>query len=122
MESKQLRLGNYVNYEQTNHIITSINIDFTVSVWVDNNSTEHLYTHQNNELKPILLTEEWLLNFGFDNTKWGYLLDRDYCFDIKEMKFKIQGNFEFETLKEIKYVHELQNLVFILTDNELKIN
>ena len=57
MKATDLRIGNYVNYEQTTHLITCVNIDYTVSIWVDKKENEYLYPSQINELKPIPLTE-----------------------------------------------------------------
>ena len=71
-------------------------------------------------LRPIPLTEEWLLKFGFNkfqNRKiWirkrvrVYLHSKDgFCYGLSSSRTKI------------KYVHQLQNLYFALTGNELEI-
>ena len=78
-------------------------------------------------IEPIPLTEEWLLKFGFDkvlprNDKMYYRLN-DY-FVIEDSRFFLLGDDAFEILKlrqEIKYVHQLQNLYFALTGEELTI-
>lgn len=84
-------------------------------------------------LKPIPLTEEWLLKFGFytDNEGWYYSLD----FDKNQDTFKIcplysngipSGMFSvlncMACVKKIQFVHQLQNLYFALTGEELTIN
>jgi hypothetical protein len=74
------------------------------------------------EFEPIPLTEQWLIDFGFEYNKiyMAYLLG----------EFQIDTNFEntpkfscyIEMLNEdiqIKYVHQLQNLFYILTGEEL---
>lgn len=79
-------------------------------------------------IKPIPLTEEWLLKFGFD--KWN-----DYCYCNSKIaveglfkKFNESicllrcGNDDYVELTEIKYVNQLQNLYFALTGEELEIN
>jgi hypothetical protein len=56
--------------------------------------------------KPILLTEEWLLKFGFVKDK---LTNYDWY----------KGDFEI-CIHDIKHVHQLQNLYHALTGEELK--
>jgi len=81
------------------------------------------------------LTEEWLLKFGFEKSKFDYKFEfRDIYFTIKipaflnhdreltltfhpkmkEWGFTFMGN-------KIQYVHQLQNLYFALTGTELEI-
>lgn len=76
-------------------------------------------------MKPIPLTEEWLIKFGFSTTQWDnfnshrlMVGDNDYTIVIYS-----DGNCEvgdIVTLK-IKSVHQLQNLYFALTGEELTI-
>lgn len=71
--------------------------------------------------KPIPLTEEWLLKFVFDKD-----ID-DFYLDINTVLFVSYNDDEFvhlksnhlETIASIKYVHQLQNLYFALTGEEL---
>jgi len=69
--------------------------------------------------KPIPLTEEWLLKFG-------YKLYHDYVWvnDNTDVlgridKFKDDVARSIYPRLEIKYVHQLQNLYFALTGKEL---
>ena len=79
------------------------------------------------EVEPIPLTEEWLMRFGFDkvlprNDKMYYRLNDDFV--IEENNVFLLGDDAFEMLKlrrKIKYVHQLQNLYFALTGEELTI-
>lgn len=78
-----------------------------------------------NEYNPIELTEEWLLKLGFEKDEesktWSILtsLEKfDYLFEIEN---KYQQFFQPDFLRiDIKYVHQLQNLYFALTGQELK--
>ncbi len=86
---------------------------------------------------PIPLTEEWLLKFGFDINRLagGILKVSSYkTYEEKELEIwntdngiELMINNEpndiclFFSLKNIKYVHQLQNLYFALTGNELEI-
>lgn len=94
-----------------------------------------------NKLQPIPLTEEWLLKFGFylyeeinndhffggrmlrakgDHDEFVVVHGNEYHFirDISSSAF--DGSTEYRTT-EIHYVHQLQNLYFALTGEELKL-
>lgn len=69
------------------------------------------------ECEPIPLTEEWLLKFGFEplgSSRFDFKIFTYYLYD---------GSFynQSSRLSTIKYVHQLQNLYFALTGEELKI-
>ena len=73
--------------------------------------------------KPIPITEEWLLKFGFVQSQ-----DIDTIFGLKLNdfwyinEFQIRNNFNSILLDfELKYVHQLQNLHFALTGTHLKL-
>ena len=74
--------------------------------------------------KPIPITEEWLLKLGFEERK---NLIFTYSFPNKKYAYTIFGDnedgFSITLLYkiEIKYVHQLQNLYFALTGEELTI-
>ena len=73
--------------------------------------------------QPIELTEDWFLKFGFDKTynDFNWYIKGNYCFSfLKELDlivFKIK--FQTVDICTIKYVHQLQNLYFALTQEEL---
>ena len=72
--------------------------------------------------KPIPLTEEWLLKFGFERMKFfgtniNYLLKEPICISTSDMV--VEWNKPNFIIKQIKYIHEIQNLYFALTGKEL---
>lgn len=77
-------------------------------------------------IEPIPLTEEWLIKFGFNKTvdhPRRKLYEHD---DICPLWFSDkQGITDFYAsgvrISECKYVHQLQNLYFALTGEELTI-
>jgi hypothetical protein len=79
--------------------------------------------------EPIPLTEEWLLKFGFEKILKYYALGIHQELFSGLMKFRFdrllqKWIFSIGTYKDItrvKYVHQLQNLYFALTGNELTI-
>jgi hypothetical protein len=84
------------------------------------------------EYDPIPLTEEWLLKFGFEY-KVEELGVRFYEIQIgiSFISLSIEGHFNINSgesywymdrdFKAPKYVHQLQNLYFALTGEELTI-
>jgi hypothetical protein len=116
MKANELRIGNW--YEN-NGIPRQVSPSTIEAVW----GVERFWC------KPIDLTQDWLLSFGWvrqenifrmgkywielrDNEKYGVLIYFG-CFDFKKRIYFL------EIGKELKYVHELQNLYFSLTGKDL---
>jgi len=78
-----------------------------------------------NSVKPIPLTEEWLLRFGFELTETNY--DGGHHYWIWDFSgILLTTPYEDDSVVELgdakfKYVHQLQNLYFALTGKELEI-
>ncbi len=86
----------------------------------------HPLTEDLEYCQPILLTEEWLLKFGFrfrEDDSEVFYDDFDHCIVLREniVKFYIVNTCETCYDVAIKYVHQLQNLYFALTGEELEI-
>lgn len=70
-------------------------------------------------IQPIPLTPEILEKCGFKKMEYGYVLNDNYWY----LSFKYQFNIaEFRITKPIEYVHQLQNVIYSLTGEELTIN
>lgn len=74
-------------------------------------------------LLPIELNPEWLERFGFEKDRTGYALE-----DKNSLSFSVtkEGKFlacwlDKSTGIIVQYVHQLQNLYFALTGEELEI-
>lgn len=107
MEAKELRMYNYIHkngeiYEVWEETFSDIAYD------------------RNIKWEPIVLTEDWLIRFGFKKDilpyfgslifeKDGITLDHDFVL------------MDIDKRVEIKYVHQLQNLYFALTGEELQL-
>jgi hypothetical protein len=79
-----------------------------------------------NIVKPIPLSEEWLLKFGFkEKSKWTFVLNTPngrmltYHLGTKIIHYGSNGYGSGEI--NCEYVHQLQNLYFALTGEELTI-
>lgn len=114
MKANELRIGNLVYGVITHRVIKSINEDYYTDTY--NNSTLI------RDAKPIPLTEEWLVKFGWEltplnasfkryNRKSGFMIIEVY----DDNKFWAEYIY-------VKYVHQLQNLYFALTGEELTIS
>lgn len=78
--------------------------------------------------KPIPLTEEWLLKFGFKLNKLGNLCK---YIETKEngsrfITFKYSNYYKnwyiyLEHNPPCQYLHQLQNIIFVLTGEELEV-
>ena len=76
---------------------------------------------------PIPLTPEVLLAAGFQKNKWAEEYSRslfgDYSLSFDEvLTFKCDDDFYNYNLTQIKYLHQLQNLIHSLTGTELEID
>ena len=125
MKANELRIGNYVNVptkEQCPFRIDAFEYCseqfIKVAQEIEISGTQiHPLTWYGGDLEPIPLTEEWLLKFGFERLGSGR-------FDFKTFTYYLHdGSFYNKTsrLCTIKYVHQLQNLYFALTGEELTI-
>ncbi len=86
-----------------------------------------------NNIKPIPLTEEWLIRFGFNTWKGWLCLDAfspghpSQRFDLywsKEDGFNCKSRYQGDVelgykMRHIEHVHELQNLFYSLTGEQL---
>jgi hypothetical protein len=117
IDPKELRIGNFVKTWKGIEEIESISKDSIIWTFHPECST----TRAPEEIKPIPLTEEWLLKFGFKLI----IHIHGYSFwSLKNCNIKIyDGKTEYYgyTVSHVKSVHSLQNLYFALTGKELKV-
>ena len=79
------------------------------------------------DCEPIPLTEEWLIKFGFREFSFGRydILCNNYTLSIypdESYSVSIRVLLEQEVLiQKTKHIHQLQNLYFALTNEELTI-
>ena len=151
MTQNELRIGNYVYYEHTTHVVSGVHGNSVYSWWVkdgkpvieyeakDSSGTqvENPYMDVVRRYEPIPLTEEWLEKLGLIKRNQTEELpeelqqpdiDEDgdiwYTWVKGVFNLEIQSNGEiwfelYSHYKHIKWVHELQNLYFALTEEEL---
>lgn len=136
MKPNELRIGNYIQredlasgeprFEQVLELSNKVTTTGPVKVICDYD-----------DIEPIPLTEQWLKDFGFlykdgdqcyinnffhieDRNKDEFLSEKDKI--ILKDSFGVWKYDSSCFLSEIKHVHQLQNLYFALTGEELKLN
>ena len=105
MKASELRIGNWVMYNS--------------KIQVNENKIRECVDHPD-RFTPITLTEEWLIKFGFEYSD----LNGDSGL-WKIPPFQIYGKYNqfiYDYRLDINYVHQLQNLYFALTGQELNQN
>ena len=123
MKANELRIGNYYDNNGVPKLVSPSTI-------------EEVWDAERTWCKPIPLTEEWLLKFGFEkgNNNWFRLyFNYDNLADSDCLTYNInskmlclesfydgekKGSIQLLSLGE-KHVHQLQNLYFALTGEEL---
>lgn len=114
MKASELRIGNLLRFSGEP---VAINAGFIhdCDYWNKNPERQDAVSFEN--VEPIPLTDEWLEKFGFNKFPNQNKYDMDKFWACKLSN----GNeWHFEDLECIvKYVHQLQNLYFALTGEEL---
>jgi hypothetical protein len=127
IDSKDLRIGNFVNYNGILSKVAAIHNDHSIGIlFVDdprNDGVSHIELNSKSPVQitnPIELTEEWLLKFGFKGTNLPLYLSTGFIDFVwkNQMFLDIEG--QWLSVK-CDYVHTLQNLYWCLCGEELTI-
>ena len=131
MKVNDLRIGNLLLFENETQEVSSIHSDNTIRLKKTKDDKCHgCYNVDTVTIEPIPITEEWLLKFGF----YYQSSDKNYVVKSKQENNnsikKIDGDWCYNNdysdascyfVRELRYVHELQNLYYALNDEELTI-
>ena len=129
MKATELRVNNYVKLVFPDGEITAI-VEGIKWNSLALNIDGRIGWHDSTGIKPIPLTEQWLLGFGFEDeggddyvvTKGEHTLLLTVQKDsVRVYLISLYGtcSSEYIFLKDILYVHQLQNLYFALMQEEL---
>lgn len=126
MEATELRIGNYLKYNSEIKQVSSIHNDNTIR-FKDGSSSIGCFIIKNENIKPIPLTEEILLKCGFEfiNNTFYRSRNSELCLYNTASKNKMIPDYYGKRLVtgyDFKYLHQLQNLYYALTGEELTIN
>jgi len=129
MEARELRIGNLIKSGNGIYKVVAVSVQgVEIMIPYDkdvNSQNGHILNYASTIIKPIPLTEEWLVKLGFNyGGIWIELMGLMSCGRILQHKgigakstaFYINEQF----IANIQYLHELQNLYFALTGTELK--
>lgn len=115
MKANEIRYGNYV---------TDLSNDGKTRIECQVGIDQLEYTH---DCEPIRITTEWLEKFGFDRVSrqsfsTGKLVEYG-TWEFNGMLYnEIQDKFYYRGFPvDVKFIHQLQNLYFALTGEELTI-
>jgi hypothetical protein len=123
INANELRRGNIITYIKNNEkeqVIVTVIMSTMIACKEGAAEFEHF--------EPIPISEDWLLKFGF--AKCGNLITTQtikapkigsFSLLLSEGKWFFVPNVRIEWSVEITHVHQLQNLYFALTGEELKI-
>ena len=128
MEAKNFRIGNIIRpFTQDGYELEIRPLKASEIFMVDNHPES---------TKPVDLTEDWLIKFGF--TEGNKCYKNAYSLDVLKTDFYLRPSYldgfywgfnisdekldcELNDVKPLKYVHELQNLFFAITRTELEL-
>ena len=121
MKANELRIGNWIRTSKEEQV---------VDVLCDSVSTMSYQCLPYCDVAPILITEEWLIKFGYTKDKDGDFVKNKYCigsegwFGVAHLKYETLGvsmnERHYECISHnIKHVHQLQNIIYALTGEEL---
>lgn len=126
MEAKNLRIGNYITLTKSfKEFCESRNVETSLlrvtKIGYQEVELNRLIDVNVSTIEAIPLTIEWVLKFNFKYNDFTTLYEfDDIQIDVSELETVIfyRG---VEVVSTLKYVHELQNLFFTITGQELEL-
>lgn len=122
MKANEFRVTNLVNYNGEMFPIIFICLDSVVLIRKDQST----FTVKLDRIKPISITDKILLSCGFKKRKscfgyWIYeIMFQHTVFSVEEVDLGLCYFYIGNThVTQTRYVHELQNLYFSITGEEL---
>ncbi len=119
MEAKELMIGNLILKNNEIYEISSL-------FFVDLHDGT-IRKNNNYVIEPIKITHEWLVKLGFTiknypNGDIEYFY-KDYRYNlIKKENYDGYYFCDVIVLRDLEFIHELQNIYFVLIGTELKLN
>lgn len=107
MKATELRIGNLVNYRIVDELSKRKDYFEASVITAEDIRILSIRGEKDKDYRPIELTEDWLLKLGFEKE-----ITNNGTIYYENENISIEG--------ELKHVHQLQNLYFALTGEELK--
>ncbi len=133
MKANELRVGNIVFENVKSNNITCVQVSTIKEIHDESVLLKHGLNPQLDNIEPIKITSEWLINLGFEFygfDKFQYLIyalsnviDGTSDFRVTGLggKWYAQIDDSVCSWADLKYVHQLQNLYYAITGNELEL-
>lgn len=134
IDTKELRIGNivaecpFVEESHRQHKVEGISKEWNVQTkeWDGFVHFDNGDIWEEKQTEPIPLTEDWIKKFGFENSKTQdkfFTKDNSIGISTADDKFCfIKGNFVCQiVLRDIEFVHQLQNLYHSVTGTDLTV-
>jgi hypothetical protein len=117
MKTNEYRIGNYVSRDGNIMKVVAIN-ERGLSLELVEKATGQ--QTNSGRTVPILLTEVWMPILGFKQYsqlkyRWTFP-NKEITYDLDDNCIQIGGSWDW---KKIKYVHEMQNLIYELIKKEI---
>lgn len=115
---KELRCGNIFNYHTAEGEILPTTIDWQDMKWLTEDPKGFNLVHS-----PVPLTDDIMLQFGFQLFPWGWVKQSKNNFEVRinltsfGFGYDVEGNYPVN----VAYLHRLQNLYFDLTGENLEV-
>ena len=120
MKANEIRIGNYI---EIGNKITQVGEIFDDGITTE--LDKHQYEYLISDINSIPLTEDWLIQLGFDwdiyyqgYTEGNWVINPNLKNGFKINYGKRRND---PIIWDIRFVHQLQNLYFALTEKELEI-
>ena len=112
MKANELRIGNYVHRQSGKMVV---NRDEVYKI-------ENVNLQSANKYEPISITKEWLQKLGFEG-HGGELKKGRFTYLVQQRFLVVEGyEYDYNGITcHPEYIHELQNIIFALTGEELSI-
>ena len=117
MKAEELRIGNMLSIPRLERVLTVSAIFKTHFVCEDKDGIRFEESIRIN-YQPIPLTEEWLMKFGFENWDKNKWIDSNSVLTISKNGDNFLCLFNQRHI-DIFHVHQLQNLYFGITGEDL---
>lgn len=120
LKPQDLRIGNYINYECTTHVVAELHEDKLIHHWW--NFAADGYVTKYNQILSIPLTGIELEKLGFEEKENGYFADSNFFLAEIHEDFWLCELIDDKVVRyaQVDFVHELQNLYYFFTKQELK--
>lgn len=136
LKTADLRIGNLI-YGVSDRIEIIREIHYKGGIETSPLKINTIFRSNIEDISPIELNEEWLIKLGFEKTITitkefnfeyiDYRMGQFVCFLLPDKRLEVEFSAKHNTIDErgylttVKYIHQLQNLFFALTGEELTI-